>query len=34
MKRSSIVAEKINDEAGEIMLILIIWSVERPSYPA
>jgi hypothetical protein len=34
MKRSSILAEKINDEAGEIMLILIVWSVETPRYPA
>jgi hypothetical protein len=33
MKKSSIVF-KINDEAGKMILILNVWSVETPRYPA
>jgi hypothetical protein len=34
MKSSYVVVETINGEAGEIMLILNVWSVETPRYPA
>jgi hypothetical protein len=34
MKKPSIVVETNDDEAGEIMLILNVSSVETPRYPA
>jgi hypothetical protein len=34
MKRSSVVVETIIEEAGEIILVLNVWSVETSRYPA